>query len=43
MIPKENIVFFIVFFNNKNIWFVEKLNKVSISIIEKIMIILLIS
>ena len=41
MMPKEGMVCFIVFFDNKNIWFGEK-NQVSISIIEKVMIILLI-
>ena len=41
MIPKEGIVCFIVFLDNKNIWFSVK-NQVSISTIEKVMIILLI-
>ena len=41
MMPKEGMACFIVFFDNKNIWFGEK-NQVSISIIEKVMIILLI-
>ena len=41
MMPKEGMVCFIVFFDNKNIWFGEK-NQVSISIIEEVMIILLI-
>ena len=40
MMPKEGMVCFIVFFYNKNIWFGEKIK--SISIIEKVMIILLI-
>ena len=40
MMPKEGMVCFIVFFNKKNIWFDEKIK--SISIIEKVMIILLI-
>ena len=42
MIPEECVVCFIVFLDNKNIWFGEK-NQVSISIIEKVMIILMIS
>ena len=45
MMPKEGMVCFIVFFDNKNIWFGEKIKslyQVSISIIEKVMIILLI-
>ena len=41
MMPKEGMVCFTVFFDNKNIWIDEK-NQVSISIIEKVMIILLI-
>ena len=40
MMPEEGMFCFIVFFDNKNIWLGEK--KVSISIIEKVMIILLI-
>ena len=34
MIPKEDMICFIVLFDNKNIWFGEK-NQVSISIIDK--------
>ena len=40
MMPKEGFVCFIVLLDNKNIWFGEK-NQVSISTIEKVMIILL--
>ena len=44
MVPKEGAVCFIVFLDNKNIWFGEKISKkVSISIIEKVMMISLIS
>ena len=41
MMPKAGMVGFIVFLENKNIWFGEK-NQVSISTIEKVMIIVLI-
>ena len=36
MMPKEGIVCFIVFLDNKNIWLGEK-NQISISTIEKVM------
>ena len=41
MMPREGMGCFIVFFDKQNIWFSEK-NQVSLSIIEKVMIILLI-